>query len=530
MRAARAIAINLLLALAASLLLLSAALAHAGLVASDPADGSVLAAAPGALTLSFTEPVTPLVFTLISPAGERRDLDGAMATDQRVTQALPAGLTRGTHLISWRVVSADGHPVAGSLVFSIGEPGTRPVADAGPDMVLAAAIWIVRAGLYAALFLGVGAAVFGLLVAPLPGPLRRMAGGLAFAGLLLAPLALGLQGLDALGVGLGRLLSAAPWSMALSTSYGSTVIAALIGLAATLAATRLGPGRPQTALVLLAWTAAALAPVLSGHAGTAAPEWLSRPAVFLHLAGLLFWIGALIPLGWLLGTAGTGAQAPLERFSRLIPLAVAPVVASGIALAVLQMGPPGPAWLSAYGVLLGAKLVLLAGLFGLALWNRAVLTRPVLAGAEAARRGLRRSIVVELLFVLAIIGIVAGWRFTPPPRVLVEIAAQPARLHLHGEAAMADLTFTPGRAGATLARIWLTDAGFAALSPTSVTLSLSSLALGIERLKRSAEPAADGFWEAPLLLPAGGTWTIELDLRIDSFTLVRLTGEVDLNP
>lgn len=527
MRAVRTIAINLLLALAASLLLLSGALAHAGLVSSDPADGSVLAAAPEALTLSFTEPVTPLVFTLVTPAGERHDLDGASATDQQVTQALPDGLARGTHLLSWRVVSADGHPVAGSLVFSIGEPGTRPVVTAGPDILLATAIWTIRAGLYAALFLGVGAAVFGLVVAPLPGPLRRFSQWLSLAGLLLAPLALGLQGLDALGVGFGRLLSAAPWSTALSTSYGATVITALVGFAATLAAARLGPGRRQAALVLLAWTAAALAPVLSGHAGTAAPVWLSRPAVFLHIAGLLFWIGALVPLGWLLRTAGTAA---LERFSRLIPLAVAPVIASGIALAALQMGPPGAAWLSAYGVLLGAKLVLLAVLFGLALWNRAVLTGPVLAGTDPARRRLRRSIVAELLLVLAIFGIVAGWRFTPPPRVVAEIAAQPARLHLHGEAAMADLTFTPGRAGATLLRIWLTDAGFAAISPRSVALSLSNPALGIERLKRSAEPAADGFWEAPLLLPAGGTWTVELDLRIDSFTLVKLTGQVDLNP
>lgn len=530
MRAVRKIAINLLLVLAASLLLLSGALAHAGLVASDPTDGSVLAAAPEALTLRFTEPVTPLVFTLVSPSGERRDLDGALATDQQVTQALPAELGRGTHLLSWRVVSADGHPVSGSLVFSVGEPGTRPVVAAGPDAVLATAIWAVRAGLYAALLVGVGAAVFGLVVAPLPVPLRPLPIVSAGIGLLLAPLALGLQGLDALGVGFGRLLSTAPWATALSTSYGATFIAALIAFAATLAAAALGRSRLGASFVVLAWIAAALAPVLSGHAGTAAPEWLSRPAVFLHIAGLVYWIGALIPLGWLLRSAGTAAPAALERFSKQIPLAIAPIVVSGMALAALQMGPPGAAWLSAYGVLLGAKLVLLAGLFGLALWNRAVLTRPVLAGADPARRRLRCSIGVELLLVLAIFGVVAGWRFTPPPRVVAETAAQPAHLHLHGEAAMADLTFTPGRAGPMLLRIWLTDAGFAAISPRSVALSLSNPALGIERLRRSVEPAADGFWEAPLLLPAGGTWTVELDLRIDSFTLVKLAGQVDLNP
>lgn len=93
---------------------------------------------------------------------------------------------------------------------------------------------------------------------------------------------------------------------------------------------------------------------------------------------------------------------------------------TGLVLAVLQMGPPGPAWwAAAYAVLLGVKLALLALLFGLALWNRLALTRPALAEAAIrAQRHLRRNIGIELLLVLVVFGVVAGWRFTPPPRVL----------------------------------------------------------------------------------------------------------------
>lgn len=65
---------------------------------------------------------------------------------------------------------------------------------------------------------------------------------------------------------------------------------------------------------------AALAPMLSGHAGTAPPTWLSKPAVFIDIAALVFWTGALLPLGWLLRSRDAAAPPALERFSRLIPL------------------------------------------------------------------------------------------------------------------------------------------------------------------------------------------------------------------
>jgi copper transport protein len=195
-----------------------------------------------------------------------------------------------------------------------------------------------------------------------------------------------------------------------------------------------------------------------------------------------------------------------------------------------RWGPPGPAWSAPYALLLGAKLVLVALLFVLALWNRVALTRPALAGVEAAQGRLRRSIGIELLLVLVIFAVVAGWRFTPPPRVLAELEARPAQTHIHTSAAMADIAIKPGRSGESTMRIWLTDGEFAPISPRGVTVALSSAALGIERLKRPATLGADGFWQAPLTLPAGGAWSVEIDVRIDDFTLVKLTGEIELRP
>ena len=49
-----------------------------------------------------------------------RAMSTVRAADQSVVITLPDDLPRGTQVVSYRVVSQDGHPVAGSLVFSIG--------------------------------------------------------------------------------------------------------------------------------------------------------------------------------------------------------------------------------------------------------------------------------------------------------------------------------------------------------------------------------------------------------------------------
>lgn len=135
--------------------------AHASLVSAVPADGSVVAASPERLTLRFDEPVSPLVTRLIAPDGRARDAT-ATAHDEVVTVAPPTDLGSGTHVLSWRVISSDGHPVSGSLVFSIGSPslGGLPTGQPASDNVVPSAIWATRVLLYLGLFVGVGGAVF----------------------------------------------------------------------------------------------------------------------------------------------------------------------------------------------------------------------------------------------------------------------------------------------------------------------------------------------------------------------------------
>src|SRR5690606_32624629 len=126
-------------------------------------------------------------------------------------------LAHGTHLVSYRVVSTDGHPIGGSLLFSVGEAsGAPPPANAAASN-LVAPIVAVRAGLYVAMMFGTGALVF-LLFGPLPKPARRLSAGLSVVGIALLPLALGLQGLDALGRPLPEILAPETLSAGMATS------------------------------------------------------------------------------------------------------------------------------------------------------------------------------------------------------------------------------------------------------------------------------------------------------------------------
>lgn len=506
------------LGLLAALSLAVAAQAHAVLLSTDPADGVLLHSPPASASLRFNEPVKPLSIRLVAPDGAGTDLTDRAAGAAELVIPL-SGLVRGTHVLSWRVASDDGHPVAGSLLFSVGEAtGAAPVAEGNP--VVRVTLWLARFLMTAGLVVGIGGALFGAWVGLAPAARRPVALATAI-GLVAAPVYLGLHGLDALGLGLAALATPAPWLTASGTSFGPSIAMAVAAAVLALASLR-WRGLAWVALGLLGVSYAA-----SGHAGAASPRWLTRPMVVLHLLALTFWIGALIPL-----TLARTTEA-LRRFSAVIPVAVGLLLVSGGTLAAVQLGRDPAQWLTPYGYILAAKLALLAVVFALAAFNRWRLTAPALAGDAGAMARMRRSIGAELVLALAILGLTAGWRFTPPPRALAQVqaSAPPAYAHMHATEVMANLIVTPGAAGPVSVMIEVTDGDMAPLQPLSVTLELALPERGIERLTRQAEPVAaqPGVWSVPdLVLPQPGRWSVELGVRLTRFKLVRLDTEMDI--
>jgi copper transport protein len=504
------------------------ALAHAALVRAVPADGSVVATAPETISLTFTEPVAPLVLTLVRPDGARIALDRFALRDSTLDVTVPDRLGEGTYVLSWRVISEDGHPVAGSAVFSIGAPaaGAQPRDSNPTDLVVDGALWLAKVALYLGLFVGIGGAFF---VHWIGGPARAARCAMA-SGLVAAGLSVGLQGLDALGLSLSGLMQGEAWTAGLKTTYGTTALVAGLALAAGLASFALS-GWAGRMLSLAALVAVGVALAASGHASAAHPQWLTRPAVFLHAVGIAFWAGALLPLLAALEQGPRAAAKVLGGFSRAIPFAVIPLVLAGIVLTFIQVGSVGALTTTAYGCILLVKLGLVAVLFALAVVNRVRLTKPALSGEAKGVSRLRRSIVIETALVLAIFAVAAGWRFTPPPRALAEAAAAPASIHIHGAKAMADLTVTPGRAGPSRADIALQTGDFGALAAKEVTLVMTNPEAGVEQIKRPAIPLPDGAWRVEHLdLPVPGRWSVRIDILISDFDLVKLEGRIDIRP
>ena len=292
-----------------------------------------------------------------------------------------------------------------------------------------------------------------------------------------------------------------------------------------------GPSRARRYAGLgLLLTGVALA--ASGHAGTAPPQWLSRPLVVLHGMMAAAWLGALLPLVRLLrdGPQGEAGLAPLAWFARWITPAVSLLLISGLGLGWLQLDHWTDMWRTDYGLVLCAKLVLVAGLLGIAAFNRWRCTPAALAGVPAARTRLRRSIVLETGVAVVLLGVVSLWRFTPPPRSL---DAVPPPVSQAGQDVVLPLGRTDAKVHAEVRHatgtwtVRLLDPADQPFQAQAVTLAFSNPAAGIAPLRRPASRLPDGRWRvmtSALPPAAGGHWQLDLEILVDDFDRVTLTG------
>jgi copper transport protein len=517
------------------------AFAHASLVGSEPPDGVTIADAPATLRLSFNEPVSPLLVRLIGPTGE--SLPAAVRAENSTLTIAPPALRRGSYVLSFRVISADGHPVGGAVLFSVGAPSAgAAVAVPETDAAVAAAIWAARLLIYLGLFVGIGGASFIALLArvrPLPGGTERWIAAALLGGLLASLLSLGLQGLDDLALPLTQIWRPEVWASGLATSYGWTALTAVAALLMGLASLRAANPVLIGLCAAGALAGAGFALALSGHAATAGLAVLSRPAVFLHGVCVAFWIGSLLPLCAIV-RARTHRGGELAAFSRVIPLPLGLLITSGGYLAFVQLDRPDALWTTRYGEVLSGKLAAVLVLLALAAANRFVLV-PRLAArsagaapAGAATAGaanaiaaapLAAALAAESVIALAILGTVALWRFTPPPRAL--IAAEPALIHFHGGKAMAQIEVEPVRARGADMSIEVLDGTFHPLVAKAVTVFLSNSAAGIEPVRREADRTGDTSWHiGDLRIPLAGRWTLRVDVLINDFEKETLEDDV----
>ncbi len=131
------------LAAFALLVAVSPAGAHAELESSDPSDGATLVSAPAAIIFTFGEQILAEgnAVTLTDVAADTRLEVGPVKVDgDTVSVTWPESSPAGDFRAAYRVVSADGHPIDGTITFTVqqavGAAVDSPVAvSASPSAV-----------------------------------------------------------------------------------------------------------------------------------------------------------------------------------------------------------------------------------------------------------------------------------------------------------------------------------------------------------------------------------------------------------
>ncbi|RKE20418.1 copper transport protein [Streptomyces sp. TLI_171] len=403
----------------------TAASAHATLERTDPAQGSVVQAAPAAVTLTFSEGVSLSADSVrvLDPQGNAVDdgkpehVDGKAAT-ARVT--LRQGLGNGTYTVAWRAVSEDSHPVGGAFTFSIGAPSdtsvdAAAVQGADADGAVAFAYGTARTVAYCAFALLAGAAAFVIVVWPGGAAVRGvqrllMTGWIA---LLLSTVAvLMLRGPYERGTGLGQAFDLSLVRATLDERIGTALAARLLLLAAagvflSLLVGQLGlqarpaaepdpaadagldeeeaelrrleraaAERPQRDTRLgLGLAGLALALALSAtwvgadHSSVGIQVALALPLAALHLLAMAGWLGGLAVL--VVGLRHGLPAAAVDRFSRLAFWLVAVLALTGVYQSWRGLGSWGALVNTEYGRLLLIKVGCVAAMLGVAWISRA---------------------------------------------------------------------------------------------------------------------------------------------------------------
>lgn len=528
------LAVALLLAAPVGLAAAVPAQAHASVVISSPLAGARLAQPPSAVTITFDEPVglgAAAYLNVIDGSGKQVQTGTVHhpgGRGQVITVALPRGLPAGTYLESWRVISADSHPVTGTIEFAVGDARLTPaVSTKSPvDDVTGTVFAIIR-------FVGfTGMMLLGGVWLPLtcwPSGRRRhrtktvlavgwwaTLGSAIVGSFVQGPYAAGRGLSDVTDLGLLR----ETWNSTFGVATAVRVVLLLLLAALTKRAWPAGRAESSSRWVI-AIGAVVLAGTYSvvGHPATTDPAWVSVGLDNLHILSSAVWIGGLVML--------LAVIAPARDTPAL--LRVLPVVSRVSMVSVVLIAVTGTyaswrgiarldALTTTYGLLVGVKVLLFVVTLGVANWSRRAVGRQ-LESTAGAPRGLRRLVGTEVAIAAAIL--VATSVLVTQPRGPEAIAAkhqQPVtRSASLGEGRTVRLTVDPGTHGQVSAFVAITGGRMNTRDQLAITAALPSAQLGPIPLRLSSN-GPHQYSASALVLPQAGRWV---------FTVVDTVSEFD---
>ncbi|AYF29428.1 copper resistance protein CopC [Micromonospora tulbaghiae] len=542
--AARSGAVAGLLLLLVALLLVPAtpAAAHAVLVSSSPAASAVVPEAPAQVVITFSEGVrkVPGKVRVIAPDGSRADRGEPTFQGAEVTIPVDPSAGRGTYLVSYRVISADSHPVSGAFTYSVGAP-SEPPTDSGTDNranpVTENAVKVAKYAGYTGLLLLVGPAL--VLAALWPRRLsRRGPARLAWTGLgllaaatlaevwLQVPYVNGGGLFDVTGSGLGDVLGSA---------YGTTHLVRLGLLAAAVFLLRplfAGPiGRTDGIILAVLGGAALFTWPLAGHAAASPAPAVSVVVDAVHLGGMAVWLGGLVMLAvFLLRRADERElDAILPIWSRWAALAVAALLLAGTVQGLIEVASIQALFDTTYGRLLLAKIVLFALVIGVAAYSRALVRRRVAAGRPGA---MRRAVVAELVITAVVLGVSATLVQTTPARTAAADVAGAEQGYfsttLSSPIYSLEVQLDPAETGNNSMHLYAytKDSRPQPVQEWKVTAALPSA--GIEPITVPLLPLSDNHATGEVNLPARGDWQLRITVRTTDIDQATVTATVPI--
>jgi copper transport protein len=514
--------------------------AHAVLVSSSPVPDTVLSGAPAQVVLTFSEAVrqVPGKIRVLGPDGSRVDRGEPSFAGAVVTIPVDQNGPRGTYLVSYRVISADSHPVSGAYSYSVGAPSTPPrdTGGATEDPVVSAAVKVAKYLGYAGLVLLVGPVLVLCLLWPQRlsrvGPARLVWTGAALV--TVATLAgLWLQVPYTTGGGLFRVSGGL--SDVLGSPFGAVHLVRLGILAA--AAILLRPllagraGRSDHLLLAILGVAGLATWPLAGHPAASPAPAVSVLVDAVHLGSMAVWLGGLVMLvGFLLRQADDrelGAILPV--WSRWATAAVSALLLAGTVQALIEIGTPRALLSTTYGRLLTAKVLLFALVIGVAAYSRQLVRQR----AAADQRGrMRRAVRAELGITAVVLAISATLVQTTPART-AEATASGAGVRyfsatLTSNIYSLDVIVDPAERGNNSVHL---DAYTPDRKPLPVVEWRASAALpasGIEPIQIPLLPLTDNHATGEISLPNPGDWQLRFTIRISDIDQATVTATVPI--
>lgn len=508
--------------------------AHAVLVSSTPGDGAALAAAPAEVALEFNEPVSAELggLRVFDADGGRVDEGSVRTSDRTVSIDLVDGLSDGAYVVSYRIVSADGHPVRGGLVFTVGDGAVdtsgleRFFADDGDrgwEIAGAVARWMAMAGT----LLVAGGVAFSVICRRLDQPWarRRLAIG-AVIGVAGVIASVPIQAALATGQGVGSVLQDGVLRAVLRDGFGAAVGLAVIGLVVATSAV----ARAPIAAALGALAAVASFPVVGHTRFDDVAVGIVADAV--HVGAAAVWTGGLVfLLGSLRRIVDAGIRATtVGRFSTLATISIVVVGLAGVGLSWTEVKALDALTSTAYGWTLLAKLGVVAAIAAAGGYNHFRLVPAVVAAPANAVAQRRLSSVLRFEVAGAALAVAAT-------AVLVNLTpayvdAGIGQLHSEildlGEAGSVQLVVDPNRAGENSVHLYFYDpSGAPAEIATDVRLDLSKPGDDIGPIQRTPFRAGPAHfqWDGTELV-SSGRWEITVVARLDRFSEETATADV----